>query len=100
FAYLEFREPWESGVSDLAVVPTFLGAGGLRLRLQPASDDETNEHLAFEISAEGGYLLAPFRADFSALQSEREDAVPAGSISAGSLDLSGWIVQIGLGLRF
>lgn len=103
FASLGFREDGVLIVSDLATVPAVQGTGGLKVRVQPAAGDTGRQQLAMELSAEGGYLLAPWKADFSELYADRDpddEPLPAGKIPAGSLDLSGWLFQIGAALRF
>lgn len=82
--------------------PAFLGTGGLRVQIR-TGDESGREQMALELSAEGGYLYGPWRADFFSLRRDRssdEKALRPEAIPAGSLDLSGWLVQVGVALRF
>lgn len=103
FASLEFSEAEASGISDLAVVPAFLGTGGFKVQLRPAAGEGTSKQTPLVISAEGGYLFAPWRAEFPALHRDRdprEKPSPAGRVPGGSLGLAGWLFQLGAGIHF
>lgn len=101
---LEFPTLWVreggSGPSQMRLVPTARATAGAEMALALGPEEQRKTHLA--LTLEGGYLLSA-TADFDGLRNGRDEEdhpLPSQPIPVGSLNLSGWLVQLGVALRF
>lgn len=90
----------DESIQQTTFVPSVIGGGGVEVLLKNPSVGTGGGYVSFTLEGDYGHSLGVARFDGVSTHRREGRTLPAGRVDVGSLDLSGWIVQVGATIHF